>query len=103
MSSMRAEPAPVRIPSDDVAVNGDLAVPDHPRGLVVFAHGSGSSRLSVRNRRVARIFWEAGLATLLMDLLTEHEEAVDVVTREHRFDIPLLGGPPHRRHRLGSG
>jgi dienelactone hydrolase len=80
----------VRIPSGDVAVSGDLAVPDRPRGLVVFAHGSGSSRLSGRNRRVARILQESGLATLLIDLLTEHEEAVDVLTREHRFDIPLL-------------
>jgi putative phosphoribosyl transferase len=84
-------PAPVRIPSGGARVDGDLAVPEGARGLVVFAHGSGSSRHSGRNRHVAGMLREGGLGTLLMDLLTPDEEAVDVVTREHRFDIPLLG------------
>ena len=71
---------------------GDLVVPAHPRGLVLFAHGSGSSRFSTRNRAVARRFQEGGLATLLFDLLTEEEEATDARTAELRFDIPLLAG-----------
>ena len=83
-------PAPVRIPSGAVEVAGDLGLPRDPRGLVVFAHGSGSSRLSRRNRHVADLLRGVGLGTLLMDLLTEGEEAVDALTREHRFDIPLL-------------
>ena len=83
-------PAPVRVPSGAVEVAGDLGLPRDARGLVVFAHGSGTSRLSRRNRRVAELLREAGLGTLLMDLLTEGEEAVDALTREHRFDIPLL-------------
>jgi dienelactone hydrolase len=82
----------VRIPSGDVYVDGDLVVPPDAPGIVVFAHGSGSSRHSSRNRAVARVFREGGLGTLLMDLLTPEEEAVDRVTREHRFDIPLLAG-----------
>jgi pimeloyl-ACP methyl ester carboxylesterase len=87
----RAEPpAPVSIPSGRAEVAGDLGMPPGARGLVVFAHGSGSSRLSRRNRRVAALLREAGVGTLLMDLLTEHEEAVDALTGEHRFDIPLL-------------
>ena len=60
------------------------------RGLVVFAHGSGSSRHSPRNRKVAEVLEAAGFQTLLLDLLTEEEERVDVRTREHRFDIALL-------------
>ncbi len=71
-------------------LHGDLVLPNGATGLVVFAHGSGSSRHSPRNRFVAEGLNEAGLATLLMDLLTEEEERVDVVTRQHRFDIPLL-------------
>lgn len=71
-------------------VAGTLVVPPGPLGLVIFAHGSGSSRFSRRNRRVARLLQERGLATLLMDLLTPEEERVDEITREHRFDIPLL-------------
>ncbi len=72
------------------SVAGDLSVPDEARGLVVFAHGSGSSRHSPRNRSVAAGLHGRGLATLLMDLLTPEEEAVDARTREHRFDIQLL-------------
>jgi putative phosphoribosyl transferase len=67
-----------------------LVVPDGAAGLVVFAHGSGSSRFSPRNRYVAGVLEEAGLATLLVDLLTREEERVDFRTREHRFDIDLL-------------
>jgi putative phosphoribosyl transferase len=69
---------------------GNLAVPATARGLVLFAHGSGSSRHSPRNVFVARELEKAGLATLLTDLLTQSEEAVDERTREHRFDIGLL-------------
>ena len=70
---------------------GDLTVGPEPRGLVVFAHGSGSSRMSPRNRAVAQALAGAGLATLLMDLLTGDEEAVDLRTRHLRFDVELLG------------
>lgn len=69
---------------------GDLAIPDHAHGVVVFAHGSGSSRFSSRNRFVARALNERGLATLLLDLLTPAEEQVDLRTRHLRFDISLL-------------
>ena len=69
---------------------GDLAVPEHATGLVLFAHGSGSSRLSPRNRYVADILNGAGLATLLVDLLTTQEEQIDLRTREFRFNIDLL-------------
>jgi dienelactone hydrolase len=75
-----------------VRLEGELAVPDDARGIVLFAHGSGSSRHSPRNRRVARFLETAQvpLATLLVDLLTAAEERVDMVTRELRFDIALL-------------
>ena len=80
----------MRIRAAGVELDGDLTVPASSRGLVVFAHGSGSSRQSPRNRLVARGLQERGLATLLMDLLTAEEERVDVQTRELRFDIPRL-------------
>lgn len=80
----------VRISADGAALDADLAVPAGARGVVAFAHGSGSSRHSPRNRQVAATLQDAGLATLLMDLLTPAEEEVDVRTRELRFDIPLL-------------
>jgi putative phosphoribosyl transferase len=79
------------IPVDGVLLEGDLNKPPGARGLVVFAHGSGSGRFSPRNRAVAETLVEAGLATLLMDLLTAAEEAIDLRTRSLRFDIPLLG------------
>jgi len=83
----------VAIPTASGArVFGTLARPQHARGLVIFAHGSGSSRFSARNRFVASALNEAGFATLLMDLLTAAEERVDELTREHRFDIGLLAG-----------
>jgi putative phosphoribosyl transferase len=69
---------------------GNLNIPEGATGLVVFAHGSGSSRHSPRNQFVARTLDNAGLATLLFDLLTQEEEAVDLRTREHRFNIGLL-------------
>lgn len=80
----------VRIELADAVLHGDLVLPEGAKGLVVFAHGSGSSRHSPRNRLVARRINEEGLATLLMDLLTEEEEREDEVTRELRFDIGLL-------------
>jgi dienelactone hydrolase len=80
----------VLVPADSNILPGDLTVPEGSRGIVVFAHGSGSSRHSTRNRRVAAALQQAGYATLLMDLLTDREEAIDVHTREFRFDIPRL-------------
>jgi dienelactone hydrolase len=74
-----------------VSLGGTLTLPQGARGLVVFAHGSGSSRFSPRNRQVADVLHAAGIGTLLMDLLTEDEERVDLLTRELRFDIGLLG------------
>src|SRR5436305_13831097 len=83
---------PVRIPAGRVVLEGDLGVPAGAEGVVLFAHGSGSGRHSPRNRFVARTLREAGLATLLMDLLTTAEEAEDVQTADYRFDIDLLAG-----------
>ena len=83
---------PVRIAVDTGSLAGDLAVPARADGLVVFAHGSGSSRFSVRNRHVADTLDQRTLATLLIDLLTEPEEAIDQRTGHLRFDIPLLAG-----------
>jgi putative phosphoribosyl transferase len=80
----------VRIPIDRITLEGDLVVPDPARGIVLFAHGSGSSRHSPRNQYVAQVLQQAGLATLLMDLLTIDEEALDARTAELRFDIELL-------------
>jgi putative phosphoribosyl transferase len=81
----------IEIPVVGGAVAGDLLVPAQARGVVIFAHGSGSSRLSSRNQFVAKELQQAGFGTLLMDLLTPAEESVDIYTREHRFDIALLG------------
>lgn len=72
------------------SLGATLAVPEGAAGLVVFAHGSGSSRFSLRNRFVAKVLNDARFATLLLDLLTEKEHARDAMTAEHRFDIPLL-------------
>ncbi|WP_300656959.1 dienelactone hydrolase family protein [Pseudomonas sp.] len=74
----------------DAELDADLLLPDDPIGLVVFAHGSGSSRLSPRNLQVAHYFNDLGLATLLFDLLTGQEERVDRLSAEYRFDIPRL-------------
>jgi putative phosphoribosyl transferase len=83
--------AEVRIPAGAVALAGALAVPPAARGVVVFAHGSGSARTSPRNAAVAHVLVSAGLATLLMDLLTLEEEATDLETARVRFDVDLLG------------
>src|SRR6266853_5035202 len=80
----------VTIPAGRVKLDGNLIVPDDAQGVVLFVHGSGSSRHSPRNRFVAQTLNHAGLATLLFDLLTPEEESVDIHTREHRFDIGLL-------------
>ncbi|TAK67592.1 MAG: alpha/beta hydrolase, partial [Dehalococcoidia bacterium] len=80
----------VRIPADGVTLAGNFNVPEGARGLVLFAHGSGSSRHSPRNRYVASALREGGLATLLIDLLTAEEEEIDLHTGELRFDIDLL-------------
>jgi putative phosphoribosyl transferase len=90
-ATMSITPRPVQVPVGDAVLNADLAIPERARGLVVFAHGSGSSRLSSRNRAVARELQHGGFGTLLLDLLTQTEERVDVRTAEFRFDIPLLG------------
>lgn len=90
--SHRATPdlQPVSIPVDTVHLQGDLVIPDSAQGLVLFAHGSGSSRHSPRNRSVATVLQHSGLATLLLDLLTSDEEDIDRRTRQLRFDIRLL-------------
>jgi pimeloyl-ACP methyl ester carboxylesterase len=80
----------VRIDAGDAGLDGFLTLPPRPTGLVVFAHGSGSSRFSTRNRFVADVLNEAGLATLLFDLLSPREHEIDRYTYEFRFDIPLL-------------
>jgi pimeloyl-ACP methyl ester carboxylesterase len=80
----------IAVECDAVSLAGDLSLPHGAKGLVMFAHGSGSSRLSPRNRYVAETLQEGGLATLLFDLLTPDEERIDVRTRHLRFDIPLL-------------
>src|SRR5205809_7239940 len=82
----------VRISAGSVAFEGNLSLPDYAIALVLFAHGSGSSRHSPRNQFVARVLNNAGLATLLFDLLTPEEELSDSRTAELRFDIPLLAG-----------
>jgi putative phosphoribosyl transferase len=81
---------PVSIPAREASLAGDLTVPAGANGIVLFAHGSGSSRASPRNVWVAARLARAGLATLLFDLLTRSEEQRDIYTREHRFDIALL-------------
>jgi putative phosphoribosyl transferase len=80
----------VRIPAGTVTLAGSLTLPEQAQAIVLFAHGSGSSRLSPRNRYVARLLNEAKLATLLVDLLTLHEEVIDARTAQLRFDIDLL-------------
>jgi putative phosphoribosyl transferase len=80
----------VVIPAREILVEGDLIVPQGAAGLVLFAHGSGSSRFSRRNRAVADALVDAGFATLLLDLLTRKEEAIDQHTGQFRFDIDRL-------------
>jgi dienelactone hydrolase len=85
------QPAAVQIRTGRVLIEGDLTVPLEAAGLVVFAHGSGSSRFSRRNRSVAHVLQGGRYATLLLDLLTREEEAIDEQTREYRFDVNRLG------------
>ena len=80
----------IRIQVGTVTLHGNLLIPEQPKGLIVFAHGSGSSRHSPRNQFVASILREAGFATLLFDLLTLDEEAEDLISGKQRFDIKLL-------------
>ena len=82
----------VRIPAGRATLNADLFVPVDARGIILFAHGSGSSRHSHRNQFVARVLQQSDFATLLMDLLTTEEEHLDNQTRELRFDIAMLAG-----------
>lgn len=81
----------VEVPVRATTLKADLRVPGGAQGLVIFAHGSGSSRFSTRNRQVAEFLGDRGFATLLLDLLTSQEEAIDVQTAEYRFDIARLG------------
>lgn len=90
MNKTNTENRYVRILSTGVHLEGILSVPEQPKGLVVFVHGSGSSRHSPRNQYVAETLQEGGLATLLFDLLTPSEEEIDLQTRHLRFDINLL-------------
>ena len=94
LESARREPGerPVRVQAGPVELEGNLGKPEGARSIVLFAHGSGSGRHSPRNRYVARALGEAGLATLLIDLLTPDEEAADLRTGQLRFDIGLLAG-----------
>lgn len=91
MSPTHALASSVHIEVGRALIEGDLVVPLDAAGLVVFAHGSGSSRFSARNRSVAQVLADGGFATLLLDLLTQEEEAVDLRTMEYRFDIGRLG------------
>jgi dienelactone hydrolase len=81
----------VQVRVGQAVIDGDLAIPADAAGLVVFAHGSGSSRFSRRNRAVADVLQQGGYATLLLDLLTRDEDAIDERTREYRFDVDRLG------------
>lgn len=85
-----SESVTLQIPAGEVMLAGDLEIPEKARGLVLFAHGSGSSRLSPRNQAVAEILRDAGMATLLFDLLTPDEEIEDAASAHLRFDIGLL-------------
>ena len=89
-TAIHEEANAIQIPAGQVQLEGDLVIPENAHGIVVFAHGSGSSRFSSRNRFVAGALRETGLATLLMDLLTPREEQVDEYTAHLRFDIKML-------------
>jgi putative phosphoribosyl transferase len=84
-------PVAVQINAGRVLIEGDLTIPAKAAGLVVFSHGSGSSRFSRRNRSVAQVLQVGGYATLLLDLLTRQEDVIDEQTREYRFDVDRLG------------
>jgi len=87
---IKEEECPVQVSAGRVTLEGNLCIPEAARGVIVFAHGSGSSRHSPRNRYVAQVLRNAGLATLLFDLLTAGEEVEDIETGKLRFDIGLL-------------
>jgi putative phosphoribosyl transferase len=89
-NSNRITERSVQIPADEAKLSGDLVLPDSAVGIVIFVHGSGSSRQSPRNRYVAQVLQQARLGTLLFDLLTEEEEQIDLRTAALRFDIRLL-------------
>jgi len=89
--SLDTEQIALAVPAGNAELAADIVLPHGARGLVVFAHGSGSSRHSPRNQFVAAKINEGGLGTVLIDLLTEEEEVIDRQTAELRFDIPLLG------------
>ncbi len=91
MAQHRVADRPVRVPTGPDTLEGNLGIPRGAHGIVVFAHGSGSSRFSPRGRAVAGTLQDAGFATLLIDLLTAKEDEVDQITGRLRFDIPLLG------------
>lgn len=90
MKSVQAQESAVEIPVGNVTLLGNLTIPQGAQSIVLFAHGSGSSRFSPRNRYVAKMLNEENIATLLIDLLTLQEEAVDEETAQFRFDINLL-------------
>ena len=92
MNNINTENHSVQILSMGVRLEGFISIPDDPKGLVVFVHGSGSSHHSPRNQYVAQTLQDRGLATLLFDLLTVSEETTDWRTRHLRFDIDLLAG-----------
>jgi putative phosphoribosyl transferase len=87
---LKVDERDVQVSAGPVTLDGNLSLPDGARGVVLFAHGSGSSRHSPRNRQVAGLLNEAKLGTLLIDLLTPQEEAIDIHTAHLRFDIGLL-------------
>jgi dienelactone hydrolase len=89
-SSKEKSNSVVRIPINSIILEGNLIIPEGAKGIVVFAHGSGSSRHSSRNKYVAQELHKEGLGTLLFDLLTAEEERIDMVTAHLRFDIDLL-------------
>ncbi|WP_319558399.1 dienelactone hydrolase family protein [Thiomicrorhabdus sp.] len=88
--SIEVKESDIQIPVADAVLKGNLRIPPNARGLVLFIHGSGSSRFSSRNRHVAELLNQAGFATLLFDLLTADENKIDLITRQYRFDIELL-------------
>ena len=90
MNNANTEHREVQILSTGVRLEGVMSIPEDATGIVLFVHGSGSSRHSPRNRHVAQTLQEGGLATLLFDLLTPAEEAIDQHTRQWRFDVSLL-------------
>jgi len=90
MQTTTTQHVTIRLPIDNEELYGDLAIPENAKGLILFAHGSGSSRHSPRNQFVAEELQSSRFATFLLDLLTEREEAIDNLTRHLRFNIPFL-------------